>query len=350
LVARRRALLAFAAIPPLAASLGLAHPLEPREAKVPAAPASARPPSGLALDAAIDRGLRFLAGSWKGDRFDDAYLDYVYPGEHLACPLPDCRVTYRLLDAYFDLRWLKGALGTLGPAEPIAVRATEVTRALVVPWRQSGPYNVRRDPVADGIGLDTYCILGLVERDRAMAEVVARHLDGTGWIPEGYYRTSESFRALADETWCARLLAVTGTAPDRVPRLAAAEVERGRVEVESARSREVAANLAYHLLNLLSDVRREELAPAAAWFESRLADAVRDPALSDDRLTRANLLEGLATARRERRADLDALAADLLAAQEEDGGWHSRRGETGTSLRTFTTLRALLALARYRAL
>ena len=325
------------------ASSGLAHAR--REAQ-----ASGRAPSASLLDAAIARGLRFLAASWRGDRFDDAYLDYVYPGERLVCPLPDCKVTYRLLDAYFDLHWLKQALGSLGPAEPVARRAAEVTHALVPPWRLSGPYNVRRDPIPGGIGLDTYCILGLVERDRDMAEVVARHLDPTGWIPEGHYRTSESFRALADETWCLRLLAATGTASDKVPTLAAEQVERGRAEVGSATSSEVAANLAYHLLGLLSEVNGEELGPARAWFAGRLAAASRDPALADDRLTRANVLEALAAARWEGRADLDALAADLLAAQEADGGWYSRRGESGTSLRTFTTLRALLALARYRAL
>jgi len=342
--------IACAAILPVAVSTGLAQAVEPRKPAAAVAPASACAPSSPALDAAIDRGLRFLANSWHGDRFDDAYLAYVYPGERLVCPLPHCKVTYRLLDAYFDLRWLKGVLGTLGPAEPAALRATEVTRALVEPWRQSGPYNVRRDPVPDGIGLDTYCILGLVERDRGMAEVVARHRDRTGWIPEGHYRISEGFRALADETWCLRLLAVTGTASHQIPRLAAEAVERGRAEVESAPSSEVAANLAYHLVGLLADVDREELAPAAAWFAARLAAATRDPALAGDRLTRANLLDALAAVRWDARADLDELAADLLASQEADGGWYSRRGESGTALRTFTTLRALLALARYRAL
>ncbi len=145
----------------------------------------------------------------------------VYSDEQLDCPLADCRLTYRLLDAYINLAFLDRAGVPHGPARPQFERGRKVLDAIVPAWREAGPLQRHKDPVEGGVALDTYCIVGLLHQDRAMAKVAAGHLDGDDWLPGNHYDDSESFRKLADETWCVRLLRFASRRDRRqVPRLA----------------------------------------------------------------------------------------------------------------------------------
>ena len=103
-----------------------------------AAAAACAGANAAGLDRAEERGLAFLERAWRGDAYDDDYLAYVYPGERLDCPLPDCRLTYRLLDAYINLVFLERAGVSPGPAAAQFERAREVLDALAPSWRRAG--------------------------------------------------------------------------------------------------------------------------------------------------------------------------------------------------------------------
>jgi len=296
------------------------------------------------------RGLGYLADAWQGDAYDDAYLQYVYADEQLECPLAGCRLTYRLLDAYINLAFLDQAGLAHGPARAQFLRGREVLDAIVPLWREQRLYNVTRAPQKGGIALDTYCIVGLLYEDSAMARVVAGHLDGDGWLAEDYYDPPQSFRKLADETWCVGLLAVAGDDPALAGKLVRVLVTRARDRLGEPLSAEARVNIALHLVYLLMRAEDPTFEEALAYFIDQLDHSARDPALESDLLTQANILEALARSGRVERTRLSAFAKILVANQEPDGGWHSRIGEQGSSLRVFTSLRALLALKRYRDL
>lgn len=300
------------------------------------------------VEGAVERGLSFLAGAWRDEAYDDEYLRFVYPDERLDCPLRDCRLTYRLLDAYINLAFLDRSGVPRGPAAPQFARGREVLDAIVPAWREQGLYNVKRDPAADGIALDTYCIVGLLHRDRAMADVAAEHLDGDDWLPENHYDDGQSFRKLADETWCVRLLRFASRPGRRqFPRLARVALRRGWDLLEQERPVEFRVNVALHMLYMLDDLDDRSLRDDRNSLQELLLVAAEDPEIEGDMLTQANVLDALASSEDVPVRSLAALADRLLRHQEADGGWHSRIGETGTGLRVFTTMRALLALTRY---
>ena len=298
----------------------------------------------------IVRGLGYLADAWQGDAYDDAYLQYVYTDEQLECPLADCQLTYRLLDAYINLAFLDQADLAHGPAKEQFLRGREVLGAIVPVWREQRLYNVTRDPHEGGLALDTYCIVGLLHEDAAMARVVAEHLNGEDWLAEDFYDPAQSYRKLADETWCVALLAVAGEDSDLVDRLVRLSVKRARDRLGEPLDAEVRANIVLHVVYLLTRVADPSLDDELDYFIEQLDRAERDPALEGDLLTQANILEALARSGRVKIAQLGEMAKVLLTNQEIDGGWHSRIGEQGSAFRVFTSLRALLALKRYEDL
>lgn len=300
---------------------------------------------------AVAHGVAFLARSFQEAGYDDEYLKHVYPGERLECPLPHCRLTYRLIDAYVNLVFLDREGVPHGPAGEQFARAREVLAAIVPEWRERGLYNVKRDPDGEGIALDTYCIVGLLGEDRAMADLVAAHLDGDDWLPDNHYPDEESFRKLADETWCVRLLESASRAGRRdVPRLTHLSLQRGRALLQEDRPAEFRANVGLHLLYLVDDVGGRSLRAEREFFRNLLLESAADPALRSDSLTQANILQALVSSGGVPKGAVRDIAERLLRHQEEDGGWHSRVGETGTSLRVLTTMRVLLALTQYEKL
>src|SRR3989339_1628494 len=64
----------------------------------------------LSVNSAVQRGLAYLAAVYTPYHYPDTYLEYVYPGEALTCPLEGCAITYRILDAFFDVRFLENEL------------------------------------------------------------------------------------------------------------------------------------------------------------------------------------------------------------------------------------------------
>ena len=296
----------------------------------------------------VQRGQAFLAAAWDGEGYDDDYLRFVYPGERLECPLADCRLTYRLLDAFINLSFLDRAPLGPGPTDEQIARARAVLNGLLPAWRARGLYNVVHQPDPDGIALDTYCITGLLHEDRAMADIVAGHLDGDGWLAEDYYEEHENFRKLADESWCVRLLRFASPAGrSRVRPLARLIVDQAEQFLEASQRPEQRINVALHVVYLLRDLGDPRFDPDLLRTLAVLEQAAGDPRVESDLLTQANLLEALSGVPQADEHLLGIVAERLTRNQQPDGGWYSRIGESGSSLRVFTTMRAVLALSRY---
>lgn len=302
----------------------------------------------LPIGSSVEHGQEFLAAAWDGEGYDDEYLQFVYPGERLECPLPDCRLTYRLLDAFINLSLLERAGLENGPMTAQIARGRAVLEGLLPGWRETGVYNVVRRPDPDGIALDTYCIAGLLHEDQAMADVVSGHLGSDGWLAEDYYEKHESFRRLADESWCVRLLRFASPpGRSRIAPLARSLVEQADRFLKSNPRIEHRVNVALHLVYLLRELGDPRFAPELLRMLAVLEQAAGDPRIESDLLTQANLLEALAGIPEADEPLLRVVARRLTRNQQPDGGWYSRIGESGSSLRVFTTMRAVLALSRY---
>ena len=62
------------------------------------------------IDEAIEKGFSYLNTVYEDGVYNDQYLLYIYPGEKLECPLEGCTITYRILDAYFNLLFINNGL------------------------------------------------------------------------------------------------------------------------------------------------------------------------------------------------------------------------------------------------
>jgi len=330
-----------------------------------------------ALGEARSKAAACLARDFDGRSFRDPYLAYIYPEEKLPGTASDPDLTYRRIDADIMLSLLQREGGAPAPLQGAVEQAGKVLRELPASWNGRGFSNVRREPRAGGIALDTFCIVGWLEQDRGMADAVARALDGDGWLPEGLYEGDERFRRDADEAWCVKLLASpAGSGMEPARRV----LERLVDDFRRARSEDAAGRqtfyAAYHLGLLLEDWAPRSTTPGyakegdvAGGAPSRTPSCAIQPADLRTRLLAA--LEGWAAARpagKEEGADilewanlatvrlegldrtgLPRRAVEmLLRSQREDGCWRvpgARPPEAGSS---FLTLRALLALRGYR--
>ena len=308
-----------------------------------------RPPERIS--AALDKGTRFLASVWDGQAYKDPYLEYVYPAEKLESPLAGWPLTYRRIDAYVDLLFLAKALDDPGPIKPQIKAARRLLEPLPAMWGRLGAYNVLHQPDPAGIGLDTYCIVGLLFHDKPMATRVLGQLDGFDWIPPGYYSDQEAFRKPADESWCIRLLLDTGTGAEVTQKLLAEHVRRATEQLAQAARAETRAYLAIHALYMVLDAGKPSLDQDLRRFTDAVCVSGDAADLARDLLLQANLLDACLKGSAGQPAQVpeaaSRMAARLVDGQADDGGWPPALGETGPNLRSFTTLRALIALAGY---
>src|SRR3989344_4721229 len=91
----------------------------------------------------IDKGLNFLAqAKTNGFSYNDEYLKYVYPGESLECPLNNCKITYRKLDAYFNLKFIKNDFQDYSLIKQDVEEADKILTSLIPIWRNKKLYNI----------------------------------------------------------------------------------------------------------------------------------------------------------------------------------------------------------------
>jgi len=302
------------------------------------------------IDQSIDQGLAFLAQAHTPYHYADAYLEYVYPGEQLECGLPECNITYRVLDAYFALTMLKEQLNF--PDQEVIreqILESEVVYDDLVPrWQEARIYNTIKSTEEDrgGIALDTYCILGYLLEDKTMAQRALSYLDTSGeWLAEDAYPV-DTWRNIADETWCLRLLAVTQEPHDSFdwqPNINT-KIEQTREFISSDESANSKLGVLYHMLMLLSEPNVQVSQAIIKEFQKEVYTLEQTGAFDNDPVALANIIESLAISNYDPEVYIEKLSDRLIAMQNTDGSWTVGQ----QNYPVFSSFRALIALATLR--
>ncbi|MBN1646314.1 hypothetical protein JW868_04715 [Candidatus Woesearchaeota archaeon] len=317
------------------------------------------------LDESIEEGLQYLHSARNDDlTYNDPYLQYIYAGEELDCPVEDCRITYRTLDAMFNLKFIdqdfdKAEQGAL--AQHIA-KADEVMTAMLPQWRESRLYNIQNQGMIDpdGPALDTYCIMGLIYEDPEMALVVKQSLggsDGSDWLPESFYAGAQAFRTVADESWCVRLLLYLPEDEQDdglVEQLAEKLMGEADKLLEKESSLIYKANTVFHLLYMAQDLEDKGIALSIDWrtkYFHEMTDLLDHEVIQDDTLTVANIIDSLIYAGYAVPADTFSESVQQLLERQQPGGkWFMNINSDSEDLQVFTTFRVVLALKKYKDL
>ncbi|USN53467.1 MAG: hypothetical protein H6760_04910 [Candidatus Nomurabacteria bacterium] len=298
---------------------------------------------------AISRGLDFLAQSHHPYTFDDAYLQYLYPDENLSCPLPNCQLSYRLLDAYFAVAMLRDRLSAKEKQsiQDVLEEQEAVFEILLPTWRTAPIEGTLRSEAAssESVALDTYCLLGYLTKDKAMAEHALEYLSPSGeWFAADHF-TSDQWRNIADETWCIRLLAVTETYPEQFANMVETKTieVRGFLQSQKPVAEKIAA--VYHVLLMIQEPGITQSAEQIPVLQETAAALIASASTQLDAVTMANSLEMLTLSHFSTDSYVSGLREGLLRSQSTDGAW--RYGDDN-QYAVFATLRSLLGLTSDR--
>jgi hypothetical protein len=267
--------------------------------------------------------------------------------------LANCNVTYRLLDAYFDVFFLQQSIppSKLAPLKSQIDDKDKVFSFLAAKWEKEKIYNTMKSDSGAGIALDTYCILGFIQGNNNMANVVSSYLnEENDWIPSNYY-TSDTWRNIADETWCVRLFIKTKADKELTATIIEKLIGETEVYIHSNETDLNKLSVVYHTLYMLSDfgnsyadkrfdLNRTKYADYCSYFATKN--------LIDDNLMLSNLLDVLIHSKFDNPAILDQLALKILNSQKPEGYWKMREDFPDNYVQTFTTFRALIALNEYK--
>jgi hypothetical protein len=311
-----------------------------------------------------------MARQIEGGRFRDPYLRYVYPDERLPGAPGGEPLTYRQVDGYVILALIGRAGDAPEPLVGDVIRAETALRAAARAWRGAGFSNTIRAPRADGVALDTFCMVGWLLGDPTMAREAAGVIEGDRWLPPGWYEEGEAFRALADESWCVRFLTSGPVASEarELPRAARPVLERLASEFRSRAVEAPAATGTFYEALHVGMVLAEAGSAAPARIVGSAGGA--GPPLAEvvlavlrrwagdhagpsepDVLEWANLAasEILRASGEAGRPLREQAISVLLDRQEDDGCWAIPGAKPPDTASGFATLRALLALQAYRA-
>lgn len=308
------------------------------------------PKTATEIDGALVRGAQYVGTHYRNFQYDDPYLQYRYPGEQLSCPVVGCDVTYRTLDAFFMLTFL-ARQGFQNPAVERQYRDGEATLAALRPLWKEGPISNTTASKGEGYALDSFCILGYVRKDAAFAKTALANLDASGnWMADDFY-AQDLWRNTADESWCLRLLAVTGEGSDRLPTLTEKflkDVTEDTLNITNPLTGSESIAVLYHALavvrELPSDLATKHEGEINT-FRVQFIGNAEHTLFTSNALLVANALETLAADRTDSDLQLE-LVRWLLDHQQKGGFWEAVPGEENG--RVFTTLRAMIALATYR--
>jgi hypothetical protein len=226
--------------------------------------------------------------------------------------------------------------------EAALAEGVNVLADLAPRWRNAPIQNALKSSASDsGVAIDTYCILGVVKQDVAMARHILSYISEDDNLIDDRYFQNDTWRNIADETWCLRLIAETETPLAQLNIMLNAQADQGKSFLASRET--VSAKLAvlYHLL-MLDSRARPTLPNRDLWWE-KTVELLRTGAVDDDPISLGNALEALSNSGYPDQAFLRILTNHLLALQGDDGAWR-----TGGQYPVFTTLRALNGLAAFR--
>jgi hypothetical protein len=300
------------------------------------------------VDLSIQKGLIYLDSAYTDDHsYKDGYLEYLYPGETLECPLGNCTLSYRKLDAYFNLIFIERQIGDYSIIEEQVIYAKEVMQSVEPLWERDRIYNVVANATPGGYALDTYCIVGLITNSSVMAKNVRNHLLNNHWLPEDFYTGDEAFRRIADESWCIRLLYQQGEDEVYVRKLVSTQLKQADTILDGSYPPVAKVNTIIHILYLLNEVDSEKFQAEKTYYTELLVELATNKKIREDTLTTANILDVLIDSGYKDQSELNYLAALLVERQDPSGKWYPDLNENKDFAQVFTTFRCVIALDKY---
>ncbi len=287
----------------------------------------------------IQKGMLYLNSIYNDGLYDDQYLLYIYPGEALECPLENCNLTYRLMDAYFNDIFIKEEVTNHDIMKKQVDDADKVLRSIIPIWEKEKIYNTIKGE-KDGLALDTYCILGFIYNNSKMASTVKESATGDNWITDDYYKGLDDWRNIADESWCVRFLIKTGYPAEGFIKK---EIKDTYVFLQGEHYDMSKVVAAMHTLYVLNDANL--LNEDFFFFQDYIAE--KSSLFEDDMLYQANVLEALSKTGYKDKEVLEKIAARLKEGQADDGAWYLYKYTKEKNGQVFTTFRAILALNAY---
>ncbi len=316
-------------------------------------------------DQPVNKGENYLMNVYDKDVYlQDIYLMYEYPNENLKSP-SDRPITYRILDAYFDMFIINEKTDdSNGLREPIKVALADLS-ALVPIWETNvWLFNVQnpieehnKDPVA----LDTYCILGYLYNSSKMADVVLIASNGTKWLSPQMYEHDDQWRQIADEVWCIMLLAKTkvddSTTEDHV------NLKMHEIKIFETYNFEgvTAAAAELHIVMMLTEAAHLNgtYVDLLSEYQNKLIKSMEKEECWANTLLIANVLTSLIDSKYTNKTTLEKYYNELIVRQTPKGAWypiwHESQKEMINSAfneqidngQAFTTMRAIIAMESY---
>src|SRR3989344_483366 len=292
--------------------------------------------SGCVQENSIERGMHYLNSVYQDGLYDDQYLEFIYRDESLACPLENCKLTYRLMDAYFNLFFIKEEFADYSLMKDQIAYGDKVLQSVLPYWEKGDIYNTINGTTG-GYALDTYCILGYVYKDSLMLPSVKKNLINDNWMKDDYY-VQDDWRNIADESWCTRFLIQQGENASGVIRK---QVQDMYTFLEGNHTEMNKAVAVIHILYVLHDAKMYD--KDFTYFQDYVA--AKSELVNEDMLYQANILDVLSKTQYNDKAFLKKIAERLKKGQQSDGGWYLKPGVKNGQV--FTTFRAVIALNAY---
>ncbi|RMF54630.1 hypothetical protein D6745_04665 [Candidatus Woesearchaeota archaeon] len=306
------------------------------------------------IEKSIQNGLKYLKSVWRPDKsFDDIYLEYVYPGEDLKCPIEGCRLTYRIQDAYFDLVYISREVDDYSIINSQVRWADKVLRSILPIWEESGIYNMITSGPEDvgGVALDSSCILGQMYNSTKISDKIIRHIYNWTWMEQNYYGDVEAWRNVADDSWCIRLLSINGR-EKYLKNLTNAILNEtywylGRDDITNMNK----VGIIIHIIYVLNDLKKynniDDYENDLLALQEMLVELSEKDDIKEDLLLQANILDALSESKYQKLDKLKAISDRLIKAQQPTGEWLADENNPNYG-QVFTTFRAILGLSKYK--
>lgn len=297
--------------------------------------------SSCTLQNPVERGLEFLDESYSNCVYEDEYLKHVYPGEDLGY-VGECRITYRTIDAFVNVKEVERDFEESYLIQNQVDDTNAVFDYILPGWRNEEISNTLTSS-GNGVALDTYCIIAYLHEDGAMVDNAVSYLnEENNWIYDDYFG-ADTWRNIADETWCIRAMIVTGRNKELIDDLIDIKIS----EVDSYEGNSLfSAAVLYHIIYVLYEYEQQfgnEYAEVKDRYIYELVNLLDDEGVSGDVSMRANILEILSKVGYSDTNLLNSIYHGLLEEQESDGSW--RIGAKVAPV--FTTFRVLVGVNAY---
>lgn len=303
-----------------------------------------------AIEVATVKGMAYLSENYGDYSYNDRYLTFVYSGESLGCPIDDeCNITYRLLDAYFDVYFLE-EVADISRIPEQAEDAHVIVEAIAKSWEDEKISNAATSD-GEGVALDTYCIVGYITENKVMSQNMQGYLEGNSWMPNDYYQ-QDVWRNIADESWCARLMIKTGAKQDAVKAVIYKLVDETQgFKLDETITDTDKLSMIYHMLYLVKeyeDFYGDDTFHNEVVAYSDFLNYFTAKNIGVNNLMNSNLLDAMVYAEYDNPAALRVIAGKVLEAQRPEGHWRMTKESGDDFVQVFTTFRALIALNQYK--